>query len=403
MNLSSLQKPLLFVVHGLPPQEIGGVELYTHTLSRRLSRERPVALFTHRIAPVTEVCVEDHLRDEIPVREVMTNLNWVHDVRDVYANTYCEKPFVEWIDRVQPEEVCFQHTIRLSTRLIERALRLGIRVRVTLHDFFYLCPRVHRFRSDNEPCYSHRQRLNCLSCLNQWYWKARSGIRGWWDLQKIFRHLKKTLHQVHSLEAPSDFVAQVFDHFGFRCPIEIKPLGLIGQPDDSTVLAFRSLREKHAETERPNGTKFTFGYIGGYMPYKGVELLLDAFSELYRRGHKVHLRLFGVARDHDYIRKLKILSANRQIPSEAIHWGGEFDPRDLPQILSQMDVLIVPSLCEETYSFAAREALAYGLPVIGANAGALPEALKDQKDCNLFERGSLQDLVNVMESYASGV
>jgi glycosyltransferase involved in cell wall biosynthesis len=141
---------------------------------------------------------------------------------------------------------------------------------------------------------------------------------------------------------------------------------------------------------------FTFGYIGGYLPYKGVELVLEAFLELRRQGHDVRLRLLGVARDHDYIQRLK---ERAQTESDIIYWGGEFAPEELPEILSQMDALVIPSLCEETYSFAAREALVCGLPVIGANAGALPEALAEGENNRLFERGNLHALMQAMNSY----
>jgi glycosyltransferase involved in cell wall biosynthesis len=325
-------------------------------------------------------------------------------VRDVYANRHSEPAFLDWIDRVQPEEIIFQHTIRLSPRLVECAMELGVRTRVILHDFFYICPRVHRFRPDDRPCYDHRHRLACRPCLREWYWKVPSGPRGWWDLQRIFKHLQKVLARVDVLEAPSDFVARVFKHFGLERHVRVRPLGLVHPPSED--LSHRPARgrpalEPGAGPAGKDGRKegLTFGYVGGYMPYKGVELLLQAFLEARRRGCKARLALHGIARDAAYIEGLKSIAAEHRDASESIHWGGEFAPHKLHEVFAAMDVLVVPSLCEETYSFAAREALAFGLPVIGADAGALPEALRGREDCRLFRRGDLFSLASVMESF----
>jgi glycosyltransferase involved in cell wall biosynthesis len=44
--------------------------------------------------------------------------------------------------------------------------------------------------------------------------------------------------------------------------------------------------------------------------------------------------------------------------------NGPYDKEDLSSIFSQLDVVAMPSLWQEVYGFVAREALAYGLPII---------------------------------------
>ena len=382
--------PLLMVAHGLPPRETGGVELYTLALAKRLKRERPVALFAHRTAPVQGPCHEDREEDGIPVREALSDLTWIRRLEDLYLNRRWEASFDDWMDRIRPETVHFHHAIRLSPLLVERALEHGVKVGVTLHDFFTVCPRVHRFRPDGTPCYGHRFRLDCLKCLQGAHWPAPWGLAGWRELQRVFLRMKRILHRVHYLEAPSRFVADVFRRFGVRRAIEVKPLGLIHSPVAGGSPGEGGTVEKPA---RPAGT-VTFGYIGGYMAYKGVELLLEAFAELRGRRDDVRLRLYGVDRDKAYVNDLKA----RFSGGPFIHWGGEFPPERLPAVLDTMDVLVTPSICEETYSFAAREGTARGMPVVGADAGALAEALQGCPGCRLFPRGDLGGLVRAMES-----
>ena len=66
-------------------------------------------------------------------------------------------------------------------------------------------------------------------------------------------------------------------------------------------------------------------------------------------------------------------------------------------ILAQHDVLVVPSICEETFSLVTREALQAGLPVIAARRGALPEVIQDGVNGLLFEAENADDLRRCLE------
>ena len=48
---------------------------------------------------------------------------------------------------------------------------------------------------------------------------------------------------------------------------------------------------------------------------------------------------------------------------------------DMSAAYSELDVLMVPSHCEESFSLSAAEAMSYGLPVIGTLRGGIPEVL----------------------------
>ena len=66
-------------------------------------------------------------------------------------------------------------------------------------------------------------------------------------------------------------------------------------------------------------------------------------------------------------------------------------------ILARHDVLVVPGICEETFSLVTREALQAGLPVIAARRGALPEVIRDGVNGLLFEAENADDLRRCLE------
>jgi glycosyltransferase involved in cell wall biosynthesis len=63
---------------------------------------------------------------------------------------------------------------------------------------------------------------------------------------------------------------------------------------------------------------------------------------------------------------------------------------DIPDVLSAADVVMVPSACNETFSFAALEAMCARRPVVASRDGALVEALADGERGLLVERHDVQ-------------
>jgi glycosyltransferase involved in cell wall biosynthesis len=61
------------------------------------------------------------------------------------------------------------------------------------------------------------------------------------------------------------------------------------------------------------------------------------------------------------------------------------------QVLQDADIFVLPSY-SEGFSFAILEALAYGLPVVTTNVGALPEIITDGKNGFVIEPGDYEAL-----------
>jgi glycosyltransferase involved in cell wall biosynthesis len=70
---------------------------------------------------------------------------------------------------------------------------------------------------------------------------------------------------------------------------------------------------------------------------------------------------------------------------------GYMSGEELAQAYASADVFAFPS-DTETLGFVAMEAMASGVPAVGANAGGIPEVIQDSQNGLLFEPGDLDDL-----------
>jgi len=111
--------------------------------------------------------------------------------------------------------------------------------------------------------------------------------------------------------------------------------------------------------------KFVILFVGRFVSIKGIKDLLES-SILWH--NKITLAIVGVGPMEKEIRKYAL--KNKQIL-----FLGAIDNSYLPFYYSASDALIAPSVFEEGFGRVIIEALACGLPVIGSNRGAIPEAM----------------------------
>jgi glycosyltransferase involved in cell wall biosynthesis len=138
----------------------------------------------------------------------------------------------------------------------------------------------------------------------------------------------------------------------------------------------QSLVEQGSRPRRKDpGRKICIGFIGRLEPYKGIHTLLEAMAQIPR---DVPLRLLvaGIGTDVPYLRRLEATAEG----DKRIEFLGEVSHDRLPEFLERIDVLAVPSKYMETGPLVVLEAHAFGIPVMGANIGGIPERVRDGID-----------------------
>ncbi|MGA2465066.1 MAG: glycosyltransferase family 4 protein [Thermodesulfobacteriota bacterium] len=401
---------ILQVSHGLPPKENAGVELYTFYLSKALvCLNHQVHIFCREEDPEKEeFSARQGEMDGLRVTRVVNNLTRIDGPRVFYENHFFDQTFSKTLDQEKPDLVHFQHFIALSAHLMRIAKEQGYPVVLTLHDFFILCHRIHLLKEDNRLCPGPLYGLECVSCLDTSpppqdlrtkiflkgkdllpfpliKWTKRFfippkylGMRGYEAFHR-YRYMYELFKIPEVLLVPSAFVRDQFLRYypSLRSKMKVLPLGIFPI-------------EGQRRSKSGDG-RIRFCYFGNILPIKGVHLLIDAFKTLPMG--KAHLTIYGSRNPwtETYYDRLKG-SAN----GFSIDFRGFFKRESLAEALSDQDVVVLPSICHESFSFVIREANGMGLPVIASRIGAIPEAVKEGANGFLFKSGNRDDLKRCM-------
>ena len=401
---------ILQVVHGFPPERRYGTEIYTYNLSKELGKNHEVHVFY----PVDDLgTAENPLNrqdsDDLHIMEhtIERTKNqgpfqilkaWLFPTVTYYKNARVEREFELLLDRITPDIINFQHLIDLSSSFIEVAKNRGIPIVLTLHDFWFMCPRNILLRNDCSICGGPEDNgENCYRCWNksrstyliemikypvpkslsiliEIMFMAVNNSRKYADRKK---YLQSLLLKVDRIIAPSRFLRDMFIQYGI--------------PEDSIIYsghgcdlgAFKGFHKKRHD-------KLVFGFAGGLGKHKGVHVLIEAFNKV--KTENVELRIYGPYDPHSKCFNELQVKADKN----RIKFMGGYDDFRLPY--SEIDVLIVPSICYESFSLVVQEAFITQTPVIVSDIGALPEFVKHNETGLLFEPGDPEDLYKKIKS-----
>ncbi|MDX1952983.1 MAG: glycosyltransferase family 4 protein [Verrucomicrobiota bacterium] len=145
----------------------------------------------------------------------------------------------------------------------------------------------------------------------------------------------------------------------------------------------------------PEGVKL-IGFVGRFTPWKGPELFLQIAEERIRQGGREHFVLVGSSfnEEGNYERRLREKAA-------AISLAGRvhFIPfqEEVAPVMRNFSLLMHTSIKPEPFGRVVIEAMALGVPVIAARAGAIPEILKGGVYGTSVPAGSIEAYVQAID------
>jgi len=427
-------KRLLFVIHGFPPFATGGVENNTFHLAQALSKSYEIFVFT-READTTkkdfEISGEEY--SKIKITRVVNNFRWQGErFVDRYISPKMNLIFEDFLKEVNPHLVHIQHLVGLSTGLIDLIRKSSTPMVLSLHDYWFGCHRTNLLTNTGVICRNRSESIQCVECaLKPHLTKVINSKMLKWLKERYFNRLKTSsfkdkkgnelssyienlsdsipdnikavigrrlyminqLFKCQCLLCPSKWVEDVYKEFGFDFNnYQTIPIGCTLPPQASKIES-KNKGEHRSYPGRKN--PLHIGYAGAVLRHKGVHILIDAMNILNERGFGkdlIKLSIFGDSNDKKYLEELRSTGSNIEV-----EFKGQYRHENVYDILSELDLLVLPSLWHETYSIIIREAFLAGVPVITTDLPAQKDGVTDLKSGLLVKPGDPQDLADKIE------
>jgi len=388
---------VLEVIHDYLPLHAAGSEIYTASLCRALSvAGHAVAVFTcevDRAAPQWSLREREH--EGVPVFEGIYNRIYA-DVSEHWDDPRMSAVFAEVLDRWRPDLVHVQGLQFVGgVSALRAAAERGLPVVMTLHEYWWLCPRAGLMYDLTGRACTVATPADCSRCVDVYpidrrRWSdsrhggraapgqgpdapdaesqpasgafAELGTRRWHARALVGREreLGAARELVGRFIAPSRFLLERFVAAGF--PRERMVAADYGFPPPAAPAARRA--------PRTAGAPLRAGFVGTLSDYKGAEVFARAVE-------RVEDGVLATIHGHldwfpDVAARLEAITARCAC---RLTLAGPFEPAQRDAVLASLDLLVVPSLWWENSPLTIHEAWQRGLPVLASERGGMAELL----------------------------
>lgn len=196
--------------------------------------------------------------------------------------------------------------------------------------------------------------------------------------ESYFRITKFSIDQSDGITAVSEYLKQVTE-VSFKTKIPIKVIPNFIDPEHFS----RSTRRCGKALFAPNGEKIVM-HISNFRPVKRIEDVVNIFALI---NAEVPSKLLMIG--DGPLMSLAIRTAEKLNVSKHTMFLGKQD--DVAGLLSIADIFLLPSDCE-SFGLSAIEAMSCEVPVIGSNAGGLPEVVQNGHTGYLADVGDVETM-----------
>jgi glycosyltransferase involved in cell wall biosynthesis len=347
------------------PHDIGGAERSVEILARGLKEKG--------IEPVIVSTAENDAADTVDgIKSYYLKIPNLYWMRTAKSRRLYKKPFWHLLDSYNPfARSKLADIIRVEKPDIFHSNNLGgfsvyawkvassfyLPIVHTIRDHYLICPNAVMYRKDKR---CEKQCFRCaLFSLPRKYMSSRVG----------------------AVIGVSEFILTKHLEYGYFNNAGIKTH--IYSPGTG-ISDFRNYDRKDGQV--------IFGFVGMLAPIKGIEYLLRRFSAVPLKDAK--LNIYGSGITGDYERRLMDKHA-----SENIRFMGHRKP---DEIYGEIDVLIIPSLCDDAFPRVLIESYSNGVPVIATILGGASEMVEEGRTGFTFDPSVDGDLEKKIAFFIEG-
>jgi glycosyltransferase involved in cell wall biosynthesis len=388
---------ILIAVHGYPPSARGGGERRAERVATGLARlghdVRVLAVEPPLVAatPTTADSIEGGVR----IRRVGGIFGPNAPATESHDNRRVAAVLERWLDEESCDVVHLFGGYLVSASVLRAAAGRRLPTVVSVIDYWWACPRITMLDTRHRVC-DGPSPAGCARCEGElkrrWRWIGQAFPRiadaGWQAVMSnstvvealgLGHHRQRIAETMAALStaravlSESSFMADLYTQLG-------APRGAMRVSRQGVDVSVCPLR--------PPSDVVRVAYFGQVKRHKGIEVLVKAWARL-QASRPRQLRIFGWDEGEEtFGHTLRAKLAG--LPD--VTWEEPVSREALWPVLSQTDIVVVPSVWLENSPNVILEAQAMGVPVIGARIGGIPELVRHEENGLLVTPGDVEDL-----------
>jgi len=238
--------------------------------------------------------------------------------------------------------------------LISNVTQKDIFLEIHLHDFYYICPTLNLIDYKNNFCFACLDTDYCRVCIkkNKIPSIAESNIK--FENINIWRSAwGELLKLADNIVVYSDFTKEMYSNI---FTINEKKI-------EKKKVLIENLRK--VNYKQKNNICLIIGVLGRIDYKKGGKMLLEIAEIIDEKQINAKILVFGTIENNYLHNKMRFM--------------GSYNQKDLPELMElyRVDIVLMPSICGETYNLVVDEVMAMGMPIAVFNIGAPPERVKE--------------------------
>ena len=270
----------------------------------------------------------------------------------IELSTFTHKEYKEILEKIiytfNINIIHIHHLMRHTFDSVYIAKKYHIPCFFTMHDCYFICPKVTLLDEDNVYCIDIRNKDKCQHCLKDMFGYHSHFLERW------KREIKNALPVFYKIIAPSNHVKAMI-----KAEYDIDGVAVIEHG-----LGNKSEIEDWGNTQSDEAT-LNVAFIGGLSVTKGSHIIYDLLVS--NKDERIKWFLIGEIGDQ----RLNLLD------KKGVVKVGKYNRDNITKILKQnhIQLVCILSICPETFSYTLSEAWAAGIPVLGSMYGAVKERI----------------------------
>lgn len=364
---------VLFLTNFYPPNVIGGYEKLCFQVAEKMAPSHEVSVLTSSFGGNVESYERQDVERSLTVLAHPDDIYAPFDIpieERVRINDENIRIFQNAVARINPDVIFVWNLIFFDRTFYEAVLNSGKRVVIFLTDTWLISLLNPGFNG------SYYQKI------------SKSGNdTGLLTVWRLFRNLASRRHGSQRCEAifSSRFMERMYREAGIR----FQRTAIIHNGVNLYPVPVRSGYEIA-------GSEIRILFAGRVVEVKGVHVLIEALSKIYRKnaGLRFHLTIIGDRQDSKYNDGLARMIEERGMRN-LISMQLPVLEKDLIEEFARHDVYIFPSL-HEPFSLTLIHALHSGIPVIASDAGGNREIMASGVNGLMYDRLSFDSLAGAI-------